>query len=205
MRLTKYTHACVRLEHDDGALVIDPGSFSERESLTGAGAVLITHEHMDHLDEQALADHPSIEVYTNPDVAKRLVGLAGTVHEVLPGDEFTAAGFRVRVYGGLHALIHPDVPRLANVGFLVEGIYHPGDSFEVPDTEVDRLLVPVSAPWLKLAEAVDFVRAVRPRLAHPIHDVLLSDVGRQFTDRLMTNLSDTEYVRLAAGDSVTVG
>jgi hypothetical protein len=36
-------------------LVIDPGMFSERAAL-GADAVLITHEHTDHLDVSALAD-----------------------------------------------------------------------------------------------------------------------------------------------------
>ena len=31
MRLTKYTHACVRLEKPGSVLVIDPGTFSEVE------------------------------------------------------------------------------------------------------------------------------------------------------------------------------
>src|SRR5256714_12807565 len=134
MRLTKFTHACVRLE-GDGVLVIDPGSFSERASLDGVDAVLVTHEHFDHLDVDALAEalgrRPSVEIYTHPDVAKQLHELSGVVHEVVPGDEFSAAGFHIRTDGGLHAMIHPDIPRVANVGFYVEGDdgsgggYHP--------------------------------------------------------------------------------
>jgi L-ascorbate metabolism protein UlaG (beta-lactamase superfamily) len=209
MRLTKYSHACVRLERD-GVLVIDPGSWSERASLDGADAVLITHEHVDHLDVEALAEalgrRPSVEIYTHPDVAKQLHELGGVVHQVVPGDEFTAAGFHVRTYGGLHALIHPDIPRVANVGFFIEGddgsggVYHPGDSFDVPEgATVDTLFVPVSGPWLKLSESVDFVRAVGPRRAFALHDGLLNEHGLQFYNRNMENLSNCEYQRLEPG------
>jgi L-ascorbate metabolism protein UlaG (beta-lactamase superfamily) len=212
MRLTKYTHSCVRLE-SDGVLVIDPGIFSEAESLDGADAVLITHEHADHLDGAKLADalakRPSIAVFTNPDVAKQLTELAGVIQAVVPGDEFTAAGFRVRTYGGLHAIIHPEVPRVANLGFFLEagaggdgGVYHPGDSFDVPtDASVETLLVPASGPWIRLSEAVEFVRAVAPRRAYALHDGLWNEFGQSFWDRNMTALARCDYRRLVPGES----
>ena len=34
--------------------------------------------------------------------------------------------------------------------------------------------LPTGAPWLKLSEAVDFLRAVAPRTAVPIHEAVLS-------------------------------
>jgi L-ascorbate metabolism protein UlaG (beta-lactamase superfamily) len=215
MRLTKFSHACVRLERDGGVLVIDPGTLSEREALDGVDAVLITHEHMDHLDKEALADalakRPTVDVYTHPDVAKQLAEMSGVVHEVVPGDEFEAAGFRVRAYGGLHAIIHPDIPRIPNVGFFVEGdggdggVYHPGDSFDVPsDARVDTLFVPVSAPWLKLSESIEFIRAVAPRRAYALHDKLYTDFALDLIGRALNSLSGAEYARLAAGTSVTL-
>ena len=74
MRFLKYSHACVRVESDAAVLVIDPGGLTEREALDGADAVLITHEHFDHLDVDALADElgkrPSVRVYTHPAVAE---------------------------------------------------------------------------------------------------------------------------------------
>lgn len=213
MRLTKFSHSCVRLEHDGGVIVIDPGSLSEREALDGVDAVLITHEHFDHLDVDALADalgkRPAIEVYTHPDVVAKLGDLADAANPVVAGDEFSAAGLRVRTYGGLHAIIHPELPRVANLGFFVEaedgdgGIYHPGDSFDVPtDARVDTLFVPVSGPWLKLAEAVEFVRQVAPRRAYAMHDALLNDNGYLVTDNNMANLSRTEYARLEPGRQI---
>jgi L-ascorbate metabolism protein UlaG (beta-lactamase superfamily) len=64
---------------------------------------------------------------------------------------------------------------------------------------VDLLLVPVAGPWLKLSEAVDYVRAVRPRVAVPIHDAVLTGAGRALPDRLVASLGGAaEYVRIAA-------
>jgi L-ascorbate metabolism protein UlaG (beta-lactamase superfamily) len=208
MRLTKFSHACVRLERD-GVLVIDPGSLSERAALDGADAVLITHEHFDHLNVEALTDalaaRPSVRIFTHPEVTPKLGDLAEVVTEVSAGDDFDAAGFQVRTYGGLHAMIHPDFPRVANLGFFIEGVYHPGDSFDVPtDADVETLFVPVSGPWLKVSESVEFVRQVAPRRAYALHDGLLNKVGLQVHDHLLGQLGGCEYSRLSAGESVAL-
>jgi L-ascorbate metabolism protein UlaG (beta-lactamase superfamily) len=206
----KYSHACVRVESDGAVLVIDPGAFTERVALDGADAVLITHEHFDHLDVDALADElgrrPSVRVFTHPDVASNLDALGGVVTTVTSGDAFEAAGFRVRAYGGRHAEIHPEVPWVANLGFLVEdSVYHPGDSFDVPEgVSVDTVFVPISGTWLKISESVEFVRRIGPRRAFALHDCLLSDRGFAVYDGNMTRLSGCEYARLAPGESVSL-
>ncbi|MGH3760903.1 MBL fold metallo-hydrolase, partial [Actinophytocola sp.] len=105
MRITKYTHACVRLEHDGRVLVIDPGTWSEAYALTGADAVLVTHEHTDHVDVLRLAGL-GVPVYAPRDAA--IPGLE--VIGVSAGEEFTAAGFRVRAVGGRHAVIYGGQP-----------------------------------------------------------------------------------------------
>lgn len=215
VRLTKYTHACVRIEDSGAVLVIDPGQWSEPESVAGADAVLVTHEHLDHLDAEklagALARHPSVRVYTNSAVAARLTELGEAVTVVSPGERFTAAGFSVRVYGGLHAVIHPDLPRVPNLAFLIEpsgegeAIYHPGDSFDVPtdpEVEIGTLFVPVAGPWMKMIEAVDFVRRLAPRRAFPLHDGLLSEAGHGVVTGNMQRLCRCEYQRLTAGSVI---
>ncbi|GAA1522569.1 MBL fold metallo-hydrolase [Dactylosporangium maewongense] len=208
MLITKFTHACLRIEHDGGVLVIDPGVFTEAEALDGADAVLITHEHMDHVDIDALRalKRPELTVHTHADVEAQLSDLDADIYAVEPGDTFVAAGMTVRAHGGRHAVIHADIPRIANIGFVIDTpdgpLYHPGDAFHVPDERIATLFVPVSAPWLKLAEAIDFTRAVAPERAYALHDSLLVDAGQQMVTGHMTRLSGTRYTRLEPGTSI---
>ncbi len=210
MRFNKYSHACVRIESDGAVLVIDPGEFTERSALSGVDAVLITHEHADHLDVEALTDalatRPSVRIFTHAAVAAHLGDLAEVTTIVASGERFAAAGFRVRAHGGWHAVIHPEIPPVPNLGFLVEeSIYHPGDSFDLPlDADVQTLLVPISGPWLKVSDSIDFVRAAQPRRAIALHDCLLSDIGHRIYDANMSRLSGCEYRRLIPGEELVL-
>ncbi len=210
MRLTQYGHSCVRL--DDGrALVIDPGVFSEADAaLDGADAVLITHEHPDHLNAEAVraaaATNRSLRIWAPAAVADSLSDLGDQVTAASPGDSFEAAGFTVEAFGGQHALIHPSVPMVANIGYLVDGaLFHPGDSFTVPNKPVRVLLVPIHAPWSKVAEVMDFVVAVRAARAFQIHDGLLNESGLQFSEGHVGRIGaahGTEFTHLDRGQSV---
>jgi L-ascorbate metabolism protein UlaG (beta-lactamase superfamily) len=212
MRITKFGHACVRIEHDGHVLVIDPGSFTEREALDGATGVLITHEHFDHydLDHLRATDAP---VFTIDAVAVQIAD-APEVHErvtvVAPGDEFVA-GLQVKAVGEWHAVIHEDMPRFHNTGFIVTAgdtsVFHPGDSFTEPGQPVDVLLVPISGPWMKLGEAVDFGRAVGAKRNLAIHELINSDLGLQLADgRLGAMLGERGlgYERVSPGSDMTL-
>jgi L-ascorbate metabolism protein UlaG (beta-lactamase superfamily) len=214
MQLVKFTHACVRLVDGDRNLLIDPGVWVEQAAFDGATDILITHEHIDHVDEERLvaaarADS-GLQIFAPDPIADKLRQEVGpAVTTVAPGDSLTAAGFAVQVVGGAHAEIYEGLPGCANVGYLVSSpgaagwVYHPGDSFFVPEAEVDTLLVPISAPWLKLAEGLDFVRAVAPKRAFPIHDRSLSeDIGQPFTDRWFEMKGETSYARIPTGGTV---
>ena len=153
-----------------------PADSASEDAAVGADAILVTHEHPDHFDEErlraALEADPAAEIWTLRSVAEKIsAAFPGRVHTVGHGDTFTAAGFDVQVHGELHAVIHPDIPRITNVGYLVDGgkVFHPGDALTVPDHAVETLMLPVMAPWSKISEVIDYVREVRAaaRLRHP--------------------------------------
>ncbi|MEU7324639.1 MBL fold metallo-hydrolase [Streptomyces griseoviridis] len=211
MKLTKMSHACVRLEKDGRTLVVDPGGFSETDAALGADAILITHEHPDHFDESrlrtALDADPAVEIWTLKSVADQLTAaFPGRVHTVGHGDAFTAAGFDVQVHGELHAVIHPDLPRITNVGYLIDDgrVFHPGDALTVPGRPVGTLMLPVMAPWNKLSEVVEYVREVAPERTYDVHDALLTDLARPVYDRQLDALAGAEHLRLAPGASAEV-
>ncbi|GLU48948.1 MBL fold metallo-hydrolase [Nocardiopsis ansamitocini] len=213
MRLTKLGHSCVRLEKDGATLVIDPGSFSEEEAAVGADVVAITHEHPDHLDTDRLraaaAANPGLRVYAHPSLAPHLLPLGVTHLGVESGDRFEVEGFDVQVHGERHAVIHPDIPVVPNIGFRIDtptgGVFHPGDAYTVPDDPVGTLLVPLHAPWMKSAELIDYVRAVGARRSVAIHDGLLNENGIAVYGRnLAMTGSDAGYERLSPGESSEV-
>jgi L-ascorbate metabolism protein UlaG (beta-lactamase superfamily) len=200
MRITKYTHACVRLEDAGRVLVIDPGTWSEPTALIGADAVLVTHEHTDHVDILRLAGL-GVPVYApaGADIARL------DVIPVSPGDTFTAAGFPVTAVGGRHAPIYGGKPGCPNLGYIIDGaVYHPGDSLHVPAEPVETLLIPAQASWLKMVEAIDFVKAVNPQRAFAIHDAQVNHRGLASINGWLTEQTDNGYRYLSPGESLSL-
>src|SRR6188472_1499146 len=194
MRNTKFGHACVRLEHDGQVVVVDPGAFTDVEAVDGATAVLVTHEHLDHLDLDRLraTDAPiwTIEA-VRAQIAAGDPAVAERVTVVSPGEQFDA-GLPVTAVGELHAVIHEDLPRFYNSGYVVDvgdtRVYHPGDSFTPPGGPVDVLCLPIHAPWSRISEVIDFAREVGAARSVAVHDGLLNDTGLAVVGRNLDNL-----------------
>jgi L-ascorbate metabolism protein UlaG (beta-lactamase superfamily) len=213
MKLTKHEHACVVLEKDGAKIVIDPGAFSPgaAEIIADADAILLTHEHFDHVNEEAihgaLAARPDLRVYAPAAMADGITKHRDQVTGVAAGDVLTLGSFSVTVHGSEHAMIHPDIPVIANVGYLVDGsLYHPGDAYFAPEVPVSVLLLPTSGPWMKFGEAADFVRAVRPQQVIQIHEALLSDIGLHLAGSLLgeQGLTGLPLTQVPAGQSLTL-
>lgn len=211
MRLTKLGHACLHIQDDDASVLLDPGSFSSGfEELRGLSAILVTHQHADHLDLDrigALVEaNPQALVVADQDTAGQLDERGIPTRVVRAGDAFDAGGLPVRVFGEQHAVIHADIPVIPNVGYLVGDIlFHPGDSFTIPDIAVPVLALPTGAPWLKAGEAVDFLRAVAPQVAVPIHERTLAMPQMEYRRFESLGPADTEIRVLTDGGSTDLG
>lgn len=213
MTITKLGHACVRLEHDGVVVVVDPGAFTPEDDATdGATAVLVTHEHADHWSVEHLrrGDAP---IHTIRAVADAVVAaapdLAERIRVVEPGQQLDL-GVPVTVVGEKHAVIHPELPHFDNSGYLVDlggtTVFHPGDALTVPGTTPDVLLLPVSAPWLKVSECIDYARTVGARRNVAIHDAVYSEVGHQVVGSMLERFlgaGEQSYTRVAGGGPVS--
>jgi L-ascorbate metabolism protein UlaG (beta-lactamase superfamily) len=180
MKLTHLGHACLLVE-TDVRLLVDPGTMSDFAGVTDLAGVLVTHQHPDHIDvprlAALLAANPGARLIVDPDTATAEL----PTHEVArPGERLTFGRTTVDVHGGLHASVYGAIPGCTNSAYLVDdgAFFHPGDSFAAPPGEVDVLAVAVDGPWLKLAEAVDYVRAVNPRVAVPMHEGETTDPAK---------------------------
>lgn len=209
MKLTKYGHSCLLVEQGADRILIDPGTFSHGwESLTGLTAVLITHQHPDHVDTARLpgllALNSDVQLFADPGSVGALAEVGVTATPVEPGDTLDLAT-PVEVFGEKHAVIHRDLPTIANRGYLIDGrLYVPGDSLQVPAPPVEILALPVAAPWMAVKEAVEFVRAVDPTVVIPIHEKVLAATGTVYG--VLKNLKpvDTQWLDLDDGNTVEV-
>lgn len=212
MKITKYEHACLDIELDGKRLLIDPGvvttSVSNYENIE---AVLVTHMHADHLDEAKLvsikAENPDVTIYAVQEVADSLQASL-KVQIVSVGEDVITGPFSLKFTGGLHAVIHSSTPTIENVGVIVNSsFYYPGDSFTLPQVPIELLAVPISAPWLKISEAMDFITSMKPKRAFPVHDALLSEFGMTVSGTWLQKAAqsaDTEYIVLKPGESLDV-
>lgn len=210
MEVTKFEHACLAVEKDGKTIVIDPGDFTTDFSApSDVVAIIITHEHSDHYSlqhiDEILKTSPNAIIIGPQDVTTKLG--AYNTHTVNNGDGFALEGFDLDFYGGKHKVIHPKLPKIQNIGVLIEDrLYYPGDSFTVPDKSVDILALPISAPWMKLSEAIDFMQTIGARFTFPTHDAILSATGQEVADRLIGSFAKaagTTYQRID-GDTLAV-
>ena len=211
MKITKQGHACLIFEESGKKLVLDPGSYSEPQvGLTDVVAVVITHAHDDHCFEaqldRLLATNPDLMIFGPPQVCTRLANYKTTT--VYHGDYYPVGPFTIEFMGDLHAQIHHSIPVIENRAVLInDKVFYPGDSFTVPDREVELLAVPTSAPWLKIGEVMDFVTAVKPKQSSATHNALLSDLGHDLNNgrvKLVTEQFGGKFTYLKVGESLNI-
>lgn len=209
MKLTKYSHACFTVEKAGVALVVDPGVWSGDLVIPdNVAGIVITHEHADHCDTKLVSDilteNPDALIYAHADVIAHLPGLP--TQAVSPEEIVHVADFTLEFVGGEHALIHESIPRIANLGVIIDDlVYYPGDSFALPGKTVPTVAIPASAPWMKIGEAMDFLSATKAARFLPTHDAILSETGKDLVDNMLKNTAsnaNAAYERLASGDSI---
>ena len=211
MQLTHFGHSCVLADFGHTTVLFDPGNFSHGfEGITGLSAIVITHQHPDHVDQErlpALLDgNPGAALYADPQTTAQLSAPCQAVHV---GDELSVGQLTIRALGGKHAVIHPEIPVIENISYVIDDdgqrgrFMHPGDALFVPDEPIDVLAAPAAAPWMRIAEAVDYLRAVAPARAIPIHQAVVAPEARGIYYGRLTEMTDTDFQVLPEETGVT--
>ena len=211
MQLTHFGHSCLlagfkNKSGGETTVLFDPGNFSHGfEGITGLSAILITHQHPDHADTARLPAlveaNPQAALYADPQTAAQLGAPWRAVHV---GDEISVGELSIRGVGGRHAVLHPEIPVIDNISYLVgDGdhparLMHPGDALFEPGEPVDVLAAPAAAPWMKISEAVDYLRAVAPTHAVPIHQAIIEPNARGIFYGRLSEMTDTDFRVLEA-------
>ena len=187
MTITKYGHCCLLIEINGKRILTDPGKFSRGfEELVDIDILLITHEHADHCHTQAIAElldkNPDAVVVSNTSVAKLLQEQRLHVH-ILEGREVASViDVALEAFDGKHEEIFEEYGLVQNTGYLIENsFFYPGDAYIIPDRDVQVLALPVAGPWLKVVDAIHYGISVKPNLAIPVHDAVLSEAGKTVT------------------------
>lgn len=183
MKITKIGHCCLLIEINNLRILTDPGIWNPSvDNLNNIDLILITHEHSDHLHiesvKQLLANNTQVKIITNPSVGK-ILDEQGIKHETVAHlqttmlEEIEIAGF-----GEKHADVYASISPVENTGYLLnQEFFYPGDAFTDPGKPVQILALPVAGPWMKINEAIDYAKKLKPKYAFPVHDGMLKHLG----------------------------
>lgn len=186
MKIKKLGHCCFVAEPKEGVRIMtDPGAFSILQiAEKNIDAILITHEHSDHLHIDSLRDvlKNNLEaiVITNTAVGNILDKNGISYTKVEEGESLEIKGVKISGFGNVHAEIYEDFGKVQNTGYMIDNLCYAGDSFNYPDADVDILALPVAGPWMKISDAVEYAKNIRPRICFPVHDAIIQDFASFF-------------------------
>lgn len=179
IKIKKIYHNCIIIDINGVKILTDPGVLSSRQDIEkNIDIVLISHKHQDHFNPESVKNivknNPEAVVLTNKQVGDELIKIGVGFTEIYGGKYFVIKGVPIEGVGSEHANIYKSVPKVENTGFFIaDMIFYPGDSFTNPGKQVEVLALPISAPWLKLSEALDYALEIRPKNVFQVHDGFL--------------------------------
>jgi len=203
LAITFIGHGSLYLAFEGRIIHVDPYSqLTDYAQLPRADIVLITHEHRDHLDREALdkVRGPDTIVMANAAAAGQVDG-----SQAMPNGEIrTVEGIRIEAVPAYN-LVHmrdggqPFHPKGVGNGYILtfgnKRVYIAGDTENIPEMkalqEIEVAFLPMNLPYTMTPEMVaDAARAFQPKILYPYH------FGDTDTDRLTELLKDQKGIEV---------
>lgn len=206
MKITKLGHCCLLIETKGKRILTDPGSYTieAHSKLENIDYILFTHEHQDHYHLDSLKiileNNPQTVIYSGSSVSE-LLDNGGIKNKMVKNGESVLLGEVSLVgIGEKHAEMHSSISLSSNIGFLIdERLWYPGDAFTNPERKVEILALPVSGPWMKIGEAIDYAILLKPKVAFPVHDGTRFGSAHAFPTKILPN-HGIQFVTMIEGD-----
>ena len=165
------------LKINNTKILLDPGAWVFGEKYLDqidADVVLVTHEHQDHYFPDMLKKFNG-KIITNASLAEKMKEAGIEADVISKGKSVNVKEFSIHALKCPHGALPVQCPE--NAGFVIKdnagkSIFAPGDSLEF-HKEIQNiyvLLAPVIAPWMRVAEGIDYVKKVNPKIVVPVHD-----------------------------------
>lgn len=182
-------YAGVTIKTPTKTLVIDPVDVKPRD-FKNVDAVLITHEHYDHLDQSVVSEIHKLTqcmVVADPTSARRLRNVIPPekLHEVQRGSEVKFGEVSVKAENCNHP------PAVTPVSFIITSedgvkVFHTADSLPFPEMvaigereKLDVVFCTVGiAPGTSPETGVEIARLTKPKVAVPYHTGSTADSKR---------------------------
>ena len=198
MNITKFGHCCLLIEENGRRIITDPGTYSSgQDEAQRIDLIVISHAHQDHFSlpsvKKILENNPQAIIVTNKEVGTQLDKEGIAYISIEDGESTEQAGITIEGFGTDHAAIYGAYPGSANTGyFIAEKLFFPGDAFVMPNKPVEILALPIAGPWMKIAEAIDYAKVIKPKTTFPIHEAMMKNP--EFMNPLITKLLEAEGV-----------
>jgi L-ascorbate metabolism protein UlaG (beta-lactamase superfamily) len=203
LKITFIGHGSVMFEFDGKTIHVDPFSkMGDYTKLPKADLILITHEHQDHFDMNALdiLRTPATALVVTETVAARITG-GIVMHN---GDQRAVMGLKIEAVPAYN-LVHmrsegvPFHPKGVGNGYIVtfgdKRVYLAGDTENIPEMKnikgIDIAFLPMNLPYTMTPEMVaDAAKSFKPKVLYPYH------FGETDTAKIVDLLKDEKEIEI---------
>lgn len=212
MKLTKFEHACFIVEENGERMVVDPGVLSTLpEDLSNVTVIFISHMHDDHFGQENIQkiveQNSEVTILAHPEVLEKMINISCKKVAIDTDIGIAVGNFQLDVFCGDHAVIYEKSP-CHNLRIIINNkLYFPGDSLNPVDQHISAVAFPLSAPWSKVAEIIDFIKSSKADLFFPVHDATLSEIGKMYQTgsiKTQSGIGAEQYKDVSVGATITI-